>query len=169
MRLNDDILLRKIKKAHTYFDKRSKEKATGLINEKYKLSGNVLLEIYTFFVLTTDKDACKRLLTLCIHQEDWEQKNPNYLNDEYSYCDITKYDVLNKDIILKKMRDRRNGFIFVAKLCNSKFKKLEKLYNNIRKYSQYVGKRISKETREIIAPAIFEKSAKEKVKELDLT
>jgi hypothetical protein len=127
MDLPDGLVLKKIQTQNAYYDRKSKEKFTNIIKPKYKLAGNILLEIYTFFVLTTEEQACQKFLTLKIMRDDWEDRNPNYLKASCSYLDIKKVEVLNKNEILQKCRDKQNGFPCVAKLCDKQFKQLREL------------------------------------------
>ena len=72
--------------------------------------------------------ACKTEFTLTIQQTDWEDKrNGRYLNEPVSYCDLTKYELLDKLTLLKKMRDRHNKFRRVAKLADAKYEQLQNL------------------------------------------
>lgn len=131
MNLPDDLLLGKIKKKHLYRDHKSKEVTTSKQKPKYKLAGNKneILGNYFFTILTKESAACKRQLTVKIAQNDWEAKidNEEYLRLEYSYCDITKYEIIERDELLSKMRDKDNGFPYVARLCESKHKEMQKL------------------------------------------
>ncbi|HMK76438.1 MAG TPA: hypothetical protein VK568_09710 [Thermodesulfobacteriota bacterium] len=125
---SDTQLLNKIVKKNLYYDKRSRELATNVVKPKYKLAGNSILEEYFFNILTTTLMACKTEFTLTIQQTDWEDKrNGRYLNEPVSYCDLTKYELLDKLTLLKKMRDRHNKFRRVAKLADAKYEQLQNL------------------------------------------
>ena len=125
---SDILLLNKISQKNLYYDKRSKELTTNIVKPKYKLAGNSILDEYFFNILTTTLSACKAEFTLIIEQTDWENKrNGRYLNEPVSYCDLTKYELLNKLTLLKKMKDRHNKFRHVAKLSDAKYEQLQNL------------------------------------------
>lgn len=146
MDLPDQIFLNQIKPKNLYFDKKSKESTTNEIKPKYKLAGNCILEQYYFNILTTDLDACKKAVTLCIKQNDWENKIKGpYLRESASYCDLTKYELLDKSILITKIRDKTNGFPYIAKLCGAKYKELQKLQKQMVKHP-----RITKEAKDVI-------------------
>jgi hypothetical protein len=144
--LPNSLHLSKITKKHLYFDKKSKESTTEKINKKYKLAGNSVLGQYFFNILTKSLAACKPGLTLCIKRTDWENKIKGpYLTKPASYCDLTKYEWLDESVLLKKIKDRQNGFPCIAKLCEAKYKELQKLRKRMGKYPH-----ITKETRNIV-------------------
>lgn len=125
---SNTLLLNKIAKKNLYYDKRSRELTTNIVKPKYKLAGNSILDEYFFNILTTTLSACKAEFTLTINQTDWENKrNGRYLNEPVSYCDLTKYELLNKLDLLKKMEDRHNKFRCVAKLADAKYEQLQNL------------------------------------------
>jgi hypothetical protein len=137
MELPDDLLLSKVQPANVHYDKKSLERTVRhrqILNPKYKLAGNTIkpFALFIFFVLTTTKDACRRNLSICISQADWEEKVPNCLNEKYSYTDLTKSEVMEKYEILAKMKDRKNGFKRVAKLCEKKYEELQNLLPRMR-------------------------------------
>ena len=129
------IKLNLIKRANTYLDKKSIEDSHLPPKPKYKLVANKIkhLNIYIFFIVTTNKSACKKECTLCAYQQDWENKNKYFLKAKYSYIDVSRPESLDKNEIIKKIRDKDNSFRFVAKLCKEKFEKLKNLYAEIRK------------------------------------
>lgn len=131
MFLPDFILLRKIKVQHVYCDRKSLENFTGITKTKYKLAGNVItsLKIYTFFVATTNELACQRALTVQIQNTDWEQAVPGHLQSPISYIDITKVTPITEQELLNKIKDKTNGFPWIAKLCDTKFQELKALRN----------------------------------------
>ncbi|MFH1227885.1 MAG: hypothetical protein V1701_08270 [Planctomycetota bacterium] len=133
LQLPDNALLLGVQTKHAYFDRKSLEESTGIIKCKYKLCGNILpaLEFFTFFILTTNRDACQKYLTLTIQQADWENRDNNHLRDQCSYLDIKNVEALNKDNLLSKIKDTSNRFAVVAKLCDNKFKKLQQLQDRI--------------------------------------
>ena len=159
--LPDELLLARIVKSHLYKDKRSLEKTTKRIRPKYKLARGIILEKYLFNLLTRTESACNRRLTLIIGKEDWENVTKEYPKKECSYCDITKCDILERDELLKKMRDKKNRFPYVAKLCDTKCKELENLWKKGRRYP------LSKPVREIIESPLSD-FVDEKLRELRL-
>lgn len=162
MELPEKILLSKIKKTNLYFDKKSLEKPTNKIKPKYKLARNKLLEIYPFNILTKNKSACKKKLTLTIENVDWEYKIEGYLKEKYSYCDVTKCDILDEAELIAKIRDKNNTFPYVAKLCDKKYEKLEALCEKAM-HIPY----ISKPVKDIIKLTLSD-IADDKIKELAL-
>ena len=151
MELPDTILLNKITKQHIYCDKKSKEQSTNKIKPKYKLAGNFLLDECFFHVLTTRKGACKELCTLPLCLFGWEDVVFVFKSKlkDVCYCDLTKFEIMKCVILLKKMKDRKNGFPYVAKLSDQKYKELIKLKKYLYKLPQ-----TTKETREIIKKGI---------------
>ena len=67
------------------------------------------------------------------------------------YCDLTKYEIISRPSLLEKIKDRKNGFPFVCKLLDSKYKKLLKLEKKMHK-----NPFLSKETKNIIEAGISE-------------
>jgi hypothetical protein len=121
MDLPNKTLLEKISKSHCYYDKKSKNKNYPFEEKpKYKLAGKPFLNNYFFHILTTNKGACSKRVTLVIKKGDWiERASVRYLQEEVSYCDLESYEILIGNQLLKKMRDKKNGFFFAAKLCPS--------------------------------------------------
>lgn len=150
MDLPANILLSKITPKHLYLDKKSKEFSTNVTKRKYKLAGNQILDQYFFNILTRNSSACKTQFTLCIEPKDWQNKvSGSYLGNQNSYCDLTKFELLSKSDLISKMRDRDNGFPFVAKLCQQKCKEFENLRPEVTKCFY-----ISSETKGIIDQGI---------------
>lgn len=148
MDLPDKILLTKITLKHLYLDKKSKEQTTNIIKAKYKLAGNSLPDIgmYFFYVLTKTSATGKAKFTLIIRQTDLENKIVGpYLTEPASYCDLTKFELLGPSDLLGKFRDKENGFPYIAKLCEMKYKELIKIQTKINKYPY-----ISRDTKTII-------------------
>ncbi len=146
MDLPANILLSKITPKHLYLDKKSKESSTDVTKRKYKLAGNQILDQYFFNILTRNSSACKTHFTLCIEPKDWENKvSGPYLGNQNSYCDLTKFELLSKTVLVNKMRDKDNGFLFIAKLCQHKCKEFENLLPEVAKCLY-----ISSETKGII-------------------
>lgn len=147
---SDHFLLQKIIKQNLYCDKKSKD---PFINNqegpKYKLAGNCLLEHYFFHVLTRRKGACKQLCTLTIQLQDWKNRVQSLKMADIGYCDLTKFDRIERTLLLKKIKDKENGFPYVAKLSDQKYKELIKLKRYLYKHPK-----ISKETRDIIKKGI---------------
>jgi len=161
MQITDNVLLLKINEASAYYDKFSVEETIGKIKPKYKLMRSSILEQYFFNVLTKDMTACKKKLTIRIEKDDWLNRAKGYL-EKCSFCDLTKYDIMDKEVLLKKIRDRNNLFLFVGKLCESKYNELKKLSKKV-KYLPY----ISRETRNIVQNNLLGIS-NEKIKELGI-
>lgn len=129
MFLPDGLLLSKIAIQNVYCDRSSLEKKTGKVKPKYKIAGNVLpsLKIYTFFVGTSNSDACEQALTVVVEQKDWEGLITGHLSAPKGYFDIKKIEAFNDKDLLAKMRDGSNGFPSVARLCDAKFQELKQL------------------------------------------
>jgi hypothetical protein len=158
MQITNDTLLLKINEASAYYDKFSLEKSTGRIKPKYKLMRSSILEQYFFNVLTTDRTACKKTLTIKIEKDDWLNRVKGYL-EERSFCDLTKFDIIDEKVLLKKIRDKRNHFLFVGELCEKKYNKLKKLSKKVKYLTA-----ISRETKDIVENSligIFDKRIKE--------
>ena len=133
MILPDGLLLRKVTIQNVYFDKKSYEKSTGLTKPKYKLAGNPLNKVYTFFITTTNSDACHRKSTVIVKKCHWENKVDNHLNAPESFIDVKKVEVLTSDEVLIKIKDLDNKFILTAKLCDSKFSELKSIREDAHK------------------------------------
>lgn len=137
MDLPDSLLLSRVQPANIHHDKKSLEKRVRykqIIKRKFKLAGNIIkpMMIFTFFTLTRTKDACRRDLRICIRQKDWENKDPDCLNEEYTYTDLTKAEAMEKSEVLAKMRERDNGFKRVAILCEKKYEEFRSLLPRMR-------------------------------------
>jgi len=132
MEIPDALILSRIKKRNLYADEGSKELSTQTTKRKYKLAGNVILDNYFFHVLTTNLDSCKKKLTISIRKEQWDEiiagpiDNP-YLQEDVSYCDLTKYELLELHKLIQKIKDERNKFSYVARLCLIKCNELQEL------------------------------------------
>ena len=124
---------------------------TNKTKPKYKLAGNFLLDFCFFHILTTSKDACKKLCTLTIQLSDWEDIVPKFKSKlkGVGYCDLTKFESMKIVVLLGKMKDEKNGFPYVCRLCDAKYKKLKKLTKNLYKYPH-----ISRETKDFIENGI---------------
>lgn len=121
----DNILLIAIQERNIYCDEMSVERSTGRQKKKYKLSRGDILGIYLFNVLMGEIDACNKRITSIIKcRDDLEDRVSGYLAGEHTYCDVSKLDSITKDEILAKMRDARNGFIYVAKVTSKKYKEI---------------------------------------------
>jgi hypothetical protein len=132
MDLPPKLLLSVIIPRNAYLDKKSKEQSTGETNPKYKLAGNAILDHFFFNILTKRKSACIGRLTLCIENQDWEDKaKGSLLGRVQSYCDLTKYELLSKNDLIQKMKDRLNGFPYAAKLSKTKCGELDQLQERL--------------------------------------
>lgn len=129
MILPDKLLLSKIQTQNVYCDKDSTEKTTNVIKNKYKIAGNILspLNIYAFFITTTNASACQKSLTVTIEPKHWESKLSGYLNAAYTYVDIRKIEPLSDQELLQKIKDASNGFPCVARLCDTKYQEMQNL------------------------------------------
>lgn len=157
MEVSDDLYLHAIKEGYAYRDKKSLEKRTGRKRAKFKLADKPIspLETYSFLIINSSDSACIKALTLCVKRRDWEKRDPKYLhrlNNKRSFIDINKCEVLTKEILLKKIKDRKNKFPYIAKLCDAKYEELKKLPEKLedRRYQE----KLSQETREIIGVAL---------------
>lgn len=157
MEIPDNLVLERIKGGHAYFDIKSRESHYPYKEKrKYKLSHNVIheFESYAFIVLTSNPDSCKKSVTLMINQSDWEDREDGFLNG-MSCCDVSKCDIINKQDLLIKIKDRNNTFRRVARLANEKFSLVCSLCR------EAISKKfVSEETKSILEPcldkAIFE-------------
>jgi hypothetical protein len=112
----DQIFLNQIKPKHLYLDKKSKELTTSEIKPKYKLAGNSLPDLgaYFFYILTKSSASCKTKFTLIIKQTDWEDKiKGRFLKRPVSYCDLTKYELLDKIVLLSKLKDKKTNSVIL--------------------------------------------------------
>jgi len=134
MEISDNIILQKIIIQNIYCDEKSREKYTGFLKRKYKLAGNIIkpLEVYTFFVSTTEKFACAINTTIEVGQQHWENKKSGYLTASRGYIDLRKVEVLSGAEICEKIKDKTNGFFAVARLCDRKYEELKNLGRNIK-------------------------------------
>jgi hypothetical protein len=141
------LLLSKIEGSCLYLDKQSLEEYTGIRKPKYKLARSKILEQYLFHVLTKNKGTCKKILTLSIKREDWLDRIPGdgYLKEKCSYCDISKHVLHSEKSLINKIKYKKNGFPYVAKLSPNKYLKLLKLCKKSEKIPT-----ISESTKEII-------------------
>ena len=162
MDLPDEVLLTKVQTGNAHFDKLSIEESTGRIRPKYKLAGNKLLNIYIFFILTKRESACKRRFTLRVYKKNWEKRSPLHLKRACSYIDLTKNEVLEKDQILSKIKDKKNRFACVAKLCEEKYKELQNICRKMKSTPI-----ISREVEDIIELSLLE-ITNERLRKLDL-
>jgi hypothetical protein len=138
----DAFFLAKISEQNLYCDEFSLEKGTEKIKRKFKLAGVQALksiDIYTFFVTTSKGYICRGLLTLTVKPNDWEDIQGKYikqLKGKNCYIDIQKIETLSKDELLIKLKDKKNQFIYAAKLSEKKFKELKKLPFNLSRLHQ---------------------------------
>jgi len=161
LKLPSKLLLLKIEESHLYLDKQSLEKTTNRIKPKYKLARSKLLEHYLFHLLTKRKSACIKSLTLKLKRDDWQDiVDKDYLREELSYCDVTKYALHDDSTLLVKINDPQNGFPFVAKLTQFKYERLLKICERVK----HVPK-VSDEAKEVIESSII---IDEKLKQLNL-
>jgi len=136
MILPDDLYLNQIKTKRVYFDKDSKEEFTEIVKGKYKLCGLVkddiitkTIELYRFFVGTSNKQACVSRLTVEIKKHDYvfiekDSKYSSSLMVGVGYYDINKIDVIDKGELLAKLK--KTSFEYVAEITFDKFGELTK-------------------------------------------
>lgn len=142
----DISLLNRIKKQHVYLDRKSKEQFYPYKEKrKYKLAGNPLLDNYFFHVLTTGKDACTGAFTIALNRSDWENMTPKSKMEDVGYCDVTNYELIQRAILLQKMKDKKNGFPTIARLSDLKYQDILDLCEN---YCRKIY--ASKETKETL-------------------
>lgn len=154
--LPNELLLRKIQAKHLYLDRKSKEPTTNTIKPKYKLAGNIILEQYFFNIITKTLSACKDRLTLKIEQKHWEDRvSGPYLKERVSFCDLTKWELLERKDLIEKMKDKANTFPYIARLCDSKYRELQHIRNRISRIS-YIPKEAKAIITEGISPIIDE-------------
>lgn len=157
MEVPDEFYLYSIKESNAYQDKKSIEKATRKKGRKFKLACKplLILETYSFLLIHSNDSACIKDLTLCVRRGDWEKRNPKHLHRlQYarSFIDINKCEVLTKEILLKKIKDRKNKFDYIAKLCNTKYRELKDLAIKL-EHKKYID-RLSSEAKKILGPAL---------------
>jgi len=156
MDIPDEFYLNSIKESHAYQDIKSIEKATRIEKRKFKLACKpiLILEIYSFLLIHSSDSACIKDLTLCVKRSDWEKRNPKYLyrlQKAESFIDINKCEAITKEILLKKIKDKKNKFAYIAKLSDAKYDELKNIAMKLenKKYSD----RLSPEAKEIIGHA----------------
>lgn len=157
MEISDEFYLRLIKERHAFQDKKSKEKATRNKKRKFKLACKPIsmLETYSFLLIHSSNSACIKDLTLCVKRNDWEKRNPRHLHrlqNAQSFIDINKCETLTKQTLLKKIKDKKNRFSYIAKLCDVKYEELKKLTIKLEQ-KKYLD-RLSPQTKEIIGVAL---------------
>jgi hypothetical protein len=141
MFLPDSFLIQKIKIQHAYCDRASKENSTGVVKTKYKLAGNLVpLQIYTFFVATKNRFACKPGSFIEVKKQDWDQLSAGHLREPIGYLDINKIEPLTEQELLAKIKDKNNGFNCVAKLSDAKFQELKALRSRAHMNQQPIEK-----------------------------
>jgi hypothetical protein len=131
-----ELYLSRIKPQNAYSDETSLYIKTGKQQRKYKLSLCSVADVYYFSKIFSDKNNCEPQFTVDIFKDDWSNRDNNYLWMTLSYCDVLQFDILNSDDLVRKIRNKYNGFPFIGTLCNQKFKKIYKL---LRK-SKYIKK-----------------------------
>lgn len=154
----DKRLLSDIQRFNAYCDEKSLEKTTGLEKRKYKLAAKFLIEFnsYPFFIFTTEPEACQGDLRFCVAKKDWLNRKSGYLEEPYSYTDLNnKVEILEPEEVLKKIKDRENGFLKVAKLCQNKCIELQQLIPNLLKSKR----RILPETKKIVGLGVLDEGS----------
>jgi hypothetical protein len=130
----DEVLLRNIESQHLYCDENSFESTTKITKRKYKLAGEIFapLNIYAFFVTTTNKTSCS-FLHIVVNANDWILLVGGYLAKKVGYIDINKVDVFTGDELILKMKDVTNSYKKIAKLNDRKYKELQELRKDAHK------------------------------------
>lgn len=169
MALLHEDLIKKIYKSCAYCDEKSFEKYTGKTKRKYKLAGNPIVGLYlgqyVFHHITHVKDAYIKEVTLTINKADWKYraKDPQYLKEDFSYCDLSKHDILTREELSEKIIDKENGFKYAARLCASKCEELLKINHRYQRYYD-----IPKEIREIVGASLDDDSLDRILRKLEL-
>ena len=132
-----NLLLVFIQERWVYLDPKSIEPFIGTVKRKFKLFSKKFLNQYHFFVLTTNKDSCKENLSIAINQSDWERKRVGYLQENFSYIDLTKRCIILDTELLEKCLKRTEPFMEIAQLKHEKYiefllkiKNLSRMRNN---------------------------------------
>lgn len=68
--------------------------------------------------------------------------------EDVGYCDLTKFELIERNILIQKIKDKDNGFPTIAKMTDSKYQELLNLHKNLRMV------KISKETKEVMLAGI---------------
>ena len=141
IKFSDSDYLNVIQEQYTYFDKKSKEQATGRVKPKYKVCGKSILGISPFFITTSNKESCPKRFSVSIKERDWENRLDGFL-DGTSFLSPSHIEALNDDEILSKQKDRDNGFRCVARLPTDKYNDLLSLCTNYHPVSTHHKKSI---------------------------
>ncbi len=157
MELDDDFYLRSIKECHAYQDEKSIERTTGRRGRKFKLACKPIstLETYSFLLIHSSISACIKDLTLCVKRGDWKKRNPRHLlrlQNTESFIDINKCEVLTKNVLLRKIKDRENRFHYIAKLCDTRYGELKILATKIE--DKYYLDKLSPEAKSTLGVAL---------------
>ena len=161
MDLPNELHLSKISHRCLYCDKKSVEPGTGVIKKKYKLAsvpGDIVthqLNVYRFFIGTSQKEACQKDLTLVVMPEHWEHIDILYesvLANTTGYYDLRRVEVMSKDELLLKLKEKPISFQYAAKLRTEHFDQLRSLSPKL--YRSH--KALSKEKIDNILGALFQ-------------
>lgn len=131
------ILFQRLTKSHIHFDLKSFEESTRLINKKYKVLTSRFQDTCVFHLFTTTKDSSCGRFKLRIYQKDYEDKSPDHLMENVSFIDASKPEILEKETIIIKISDPKNGFKYIGKLTTNKFNKLLSLLKEARQYGYF--------------------------------
>ena len=125
MRIDNSVYLTTIQTQDTYYDKKSIEEGTGREKPKYKVCADLLpIDVYPFFVSTKLKNSCPKSLVVVVNETEWEKRDVKYLKG-ISYLSATHIESLSSNEVISKMKDPKNGFKFVARLPDYKYKELK--------------------------------------------
>ncbi len=106
---------------HVYYDKKSKERRTGIVKPKYKVAMQYLSvsEFFPFYLFNTD--PCAKTYRFTVKQSELENRNPSLLSNDESHIDVRELETHTAEEIIRKRNDRENGFPLVAKLKTTRF------------------------------------------------
>jgi len=128
------IAIRGMKAQEVFCDGVSKERLTGLVKTKYKLSTKVLpaeLGIFMFVLSTSKSSAVSSHTSFSVKEGEWEDRDSDYLHGT-SFFDVKKVEPHSVDELLQKRKDPMNGFKRVARLPDSIHSKIDLLFRRAR-------------------------------------
>lgn len=139
------IIINGLKKSDIHDDKKSIEEASGKQKRKFKIFTSRYLDSFIFFVFTRNKDTCNKQFRIRVVQDDYVDKKQGCLEENYSYIDASKPDILGRDKIVEKINDPQNGFKYIGRLKADRFQSLIGRLHKSRKcryFSEYRTKTI---------------------------
>jgi hypothetical protein len=135
------IKLSLIKKSHIHCDKKSFEEYTGRTRKKYKVLIGRYQDTFILHLFNSDRDSCLKRFRVCIAQCDYADKKLGHLEKQFSYIDASKPEILEKEKIIDKINDHKNGFEYIGRLVENKFEKLLSLLKKARQYDRFPKQR----------------------------